>query len=395
MHRILFALFLLLTCLVSMAQAAPLTPKRYFALNFSSPLHLPDQRPTTGTGFNLPTAITGNPQVVGAAPILHQPLILNTEIGNGPCCYREGIVLALPPTDDPLVISFDLVTEKLLGSRNRLQLHLNHLPTPLLSFSSEGLVLLNDTDAIASFSDDHLLHLQLTLDFASQQLALSINGDPVYNAAATLPAIQNLRFLMTAESGLAPEQINPEPYAALDNIVVANTAFQYANLQTRLLGGDHFGKWDNGKIEFMVNVRNISDHPARDVVVTSTLPAGVSLDSVESDTLLCNGAGNKVICGAAQLAGMQQAFVTIRVNARDADRHFAFTSIAVSSTPEIDNYDNQANAQFGGGLGLIIPVLILLWWGKRRSRNTVRVSVTNPDPANRPLSALFLTDLFR
>lgn len=360
--------FLFLFTLTARADQHPgFAPERFYGLNFSAPLHNPGQKPVVGTGPQTPAAVSGNPLVTAIAPILtSQPLLLNTELGNGPCCYREAISLALPESSPQYVISFDLVTEKLLGSRNRFQLLLDEAATPLLSFNGDGLLMLHDNDAIAGFSDGSLLHLQLRLDLAGQQLALSINGEAVHVAPLTLDRVRAVHLTMSSADGQTPDRINPEPYAAVDNIVIANATYQYANLQTTLKGGSGFGRWQDGKIEYIVKVKNISAHAARDLVVTQLLPPGVTLESARSDQLSCLNGGQRVECSSPLLEAMAEAFITLTVATPDAKTRFEFSSIATSASDEIDNYDNQARSRFGGSAGLLmllgVILLLLLRW---------------------------------
>lgn len=341
-------------------------PKRFVAINFSSPLHLPGQKPATGNGSIMPAGLSGNPQVAAATPVLsNQPLILNSDLANGPCCYEEGIQVLIPESSNHYVVSFDMASQHLGDSFNQFQLWLNDQTAPLLRFQSDYLLVLEGIGAIASFRDDHLLHLDLDLDLENQRLTIAINGERIYSGDQPLTQLQSLQFLMTIEGGATPDQVNPEAIIALDNIVVANSSYHYANLQTSVQQSSATNPRHDGAIEFVSHVKNISAHNADQVTLTHLLPVGVNVVDLHSEQMECEVGIEQIICHAAQLAPMAQADVSVQLVNNTQQPLPEVTVIATSATAEIDNYDNQVKVRMGGsGSLLLIAILLVLWMAR-------------------------------
>lgn len=343
-------------------------PRRFVALNFNEPVHQAGQKPMTGTGPRMPAGLSGNPQVVAATPVLpQQPLVLNTEPGNGPCCYEEGIQVLIPEESDQYVISFDLASHQLGHSGSEFQLWLNDGPAALLRFRADNLLILEGVGAIASFLDDHLLHVQLLLDLAAAQLEIAINGESLYQGPLRLESLQSLQFLMNIEGGASPDQVDPRASVALDNIVVANGSYRYANLQTSLQRSNR-GRLPAGQVEILARVQNISGHEAQDLMLTHLLPAGVQVKQIHSDSLDCEVLADQVVCRAERLGAMEQASVALLLEGAEPRQALELTLFATSSTDEIDNRDNQARGRFAGSSTLLVLMaLLVLWLGRRRT----------------------------
>ena len=340
-------------------------PRRFVALNFNAPLHPAGQKPVTGNGAGMPAGLSGYPQVVAATPVLpHQPLVLNTELANGPCCYEEGIQVLVAEESDQYVISFDLASQQLGRSNSQFQLWLNDGPAPLLRFQSDYLLVLDSVGAIASFRDDHLLHVQLLLDLPGRLLRVTINGETLHEGALALEYLHSLQFLMTIEGGATPDQVDPLASVAIDNIVVANAGYQYTNLHTSLQRGTHANP-RQGQLETLARVQNVSGHSTKDLILTHLLPAGTRVKHMYSDTLTCEASSGQVRCHAQSLAPMEQASVTLSLESADTNQPLDITLIATSSTDEIDNHDNRASARFAGSTTLLgVAFLLLLWMAR-------------------------------
>jgi len=340
-------------------------PRLFSALNFNAPLHHAGQRPVTGDSPFTPAGLSGNPQVVAATPVLkHQPLILNSDLINGPCCYEEGIQILVHEDAQHYVISFDLASQQLEGSFNQLQLWLNDDAQPTLRFQGDQLISVDSAGAVASFRDHQLLHVQLWLDLPRQQLVLHINDQLLYQGHHTLATLQSLQFVMTIEGGATPEQVNPEALVALDNIVVSNGSYRYANLQTHVQGRT----LDNdqmGNAEFVTTVNNVSAHAAHDVVLTQILPPGVSVAAIDSDTLDCETDESRVICRTPHIEAMNQLEVRLTLTVPADKSAEGLTVIATSNTEEIDNHDNRATIRMGGSGSLLLLVALLMLWFMR------------------------------
>ena len=334
-------------------------PERWVQANFNAPLMLSDYRPVAGSLPGAPQFLSGNPRVVPAMASFTQPLLLNTELGNGPCCYSEEVGFRVPGQAAQYLISFDLVTVQLVGSNNRFRLLLNDADEASLTFSGDGLVLWSGGGAVTRFDDDHLLHVQLALDLNRQTLSLRINGELLHAATTSIQSLRAVRFNMSSEDGMTPEQIDPEPFVALDNLVIGNGADRFVNLQTRIGGASSSG---DDQVEVEVQVRNLSDHAAREVALTHLLPADVELVSTHSEQMDCHPVRRHVICSMAELPGMARASVmlTLRSPHGKAGAGFEVTSIAVSTGEEIDNSDNRSNARLGGSAGLLMLIGLLV-----------------------------------
>ena len=336
-------------------------PKRWVHANFNAPLLLGEFSPVTGSLPEAPQTLSGNPRVVPAMASFTQPLLLNTELGNGPCCYSEEVGFSVPGQASQYQVSFDLVTSQLVGSSNRFRLLFNDADEAALTFSGDGLVLWSGGGAVARFDDDRLLHVQLALDLRRQTLSLRINGETLHTASTAIQSLQNVRFNMSSEDGMTPGQIDPEPFVALDNVVIGNGADRFVNLQTLIGSAATSG---NDQVEFEVRVHNLSDHAAQEVALTHLLPPGVELLSARSEQMDCHPVRRHVICSLAELGGMAQASVILTVRGTDAGVGFEITSIAVSTGAEIDNSDNRSRARLGGSTGLLmltgLMVLVLL-----------------------------------
>lgn len=340
-------------------------PRVFSALNFNAPLHHAGQRPATGDSLFMPAGLSGNPQVVAATPVLkHQPLILNSDLINGPCCYEEGIQILVHEDAQHYVISFDLASQQLEGSFNQLQLWLNDNAQPTLRFQGDQLISVDGVGAVASFHDHQLLHVQLWLDLPQQQLILRINDQLLYQGNHTLATLQSLQFVMTIEGGATPEQVNPEALVALDNIVVSNGSYRYANLQTHVQGRA-LENGQMGNAEFVTTVNNASAHAAHDVVLTQILPPGVSVAAIDSDTLDCETDESRVICRTTQIDAMDQLQVHLTLTVPAGKSAEGLTVIATSDTEEIDNHDNQARVPMGGSGSLLLLVALLMLWFMR------------------------------
>lgn len=357
---LLTALLLLAAPHTGLAAAYQDSSQPFYQVNFNAPLAHGAFSPDTG-GTAWPSALAGNPQVIPAVAALGQPLLLNTELGNGPCCYQEEIAFEVDTQADQFVIAFDLLTARLVGSRNQFRVLLNDADEAALSFSNEGMVLWSGGGAIAGYVDHQLVHVQLTLDRTRQTLSLRINGETVHTAPTATDGLRAVRFNMASADGMTPEQIDPEPFAALDNIVISNGSYRYVNLQTSI--GQSTQRDESGLMEFSVQVRNRSEHTAHDLVLTHLLPAGVEFVAAHSDQLTCQPVRDQVLCKLVQLGGLEQASVMLSVRSTRADQWLEFTSIAVSNDEEIDNADNQGKARLGGSAGLLmlIGVLLLLY----------------------------------
>ena len=340
-------------------------PRLFSALNFNAPLHNPSQRPVTGDSPFTPAGLSGNPQVVAATPVLtHQPLILNSDLINGPCCYEEGIQILVHEDAQHYVISFDLASQKLEGSFNQLQLWLNDDAQPTLRFHGDQLISVDGVGAVASFRDNQLLHVQLWLDLLQQQLVLRINDQLLYRGNHTLATLQSLQFVMTLEGGATPEQVNPEALVALDNIVVSNGSYRYANLQTHVQGRA-LDSGQTGNVEFVTTLHNVSAHAAHNVVLTQILPPEVSVAAIDSDTLDCETDESRVICRTTQIDALDQLQVHLTLTVPAGKSAEGLTVIATSDTEEIDNHDNQARVPMGGSGSLLLLVALLMLWFMR------------------------------
>ena len=339
-------------------------PKRFVGINFSAPLHLAGHKPATGNGSIMPAGLSGNPQVVAGTSVLpHQPLLLNSDLANGPCCYEEGIQVLVPEISNRYVISFDMASQHLGDSFNQFQLWLNDQSEPLLRFRADHLLLLEGVGAIASFMDDHLLHIQIDLDLSRDTLYLAINGNPIYSGDYHVESLQSLQFIMTIEGGATPDQVNPEATIALDNIVVANGAYQYVNLQTAMQRHTDTSLTDSHSVSFVTQIRNISDFGADNVVLTQLLPTGTNIDAIRSDELECESGLNSIICRTPFLDAMSEAKVYIQLSGDPQLKTLDVTSIATSDNEDIDNFDNRSKARFGGsGTILLLAALMLLWF---------------------------------
>lgn len=339
-------------------------PARFAAITFNGPRHPAGQKPVTGGGIDMPSGLSGNPQVVAATPVLaHQPLLLNTDLANGPCCYEEGIQVLVAEASDHYVVSFDLASQRLGDSFNQFQLWMNDAQAPLLRFQSDYQVTLDGVGAIASFRDDHLLHVQVLLNVKTGWIQISINGETLYAGERALDPLYSLQFLMTIEGGATPEQVNPQATFALDNIVVANGAYRYANLQATLHRTRVSGR--QGLVEFVSRLKNVSAHAAEDVVFTHLLPAGTAIMAIDSDQLNCEALADRVICHGDTLAAMAQASVSLLLDSAPMQQPGELSVIATSRTAEIDNYDNQVKGHFGGSTSLLLVAVLLVLWMAR------------------------------
>lgn len=340
-------------------------PRLFSALTFNTPLHQTGQRPITGDSPFTPAGLSGNPQIVTATPVLqHQPLILNSDLINESCCYEEGIQILVHEDAQHYVISFDMASQQIEGSFHQLQLWLNDDTQPILRFQGDLLISVAGVGAVASFLDQQLLHVQLWLDLYRQQLILRINDQLLYQSDHPLTTLHSLQFVMAIEDGIPPEQVNPETLVAIDNIVVSNGSYRYANLQTHVQGRI-LDNEQMGNAKFVTTVNNISAHTAQNVVLTQILPPGVSVAAIDSDVLDCETDQSRVICRTTQIDAMAQLQVHLTLTIPAGESAEGLTVIATSDTEEIDNHDNQARVLMGGSGSLLLLVALLMLWFMR------------------------------
>ena len=338
-------------------------PRRFVAISFGAPQHQIGHAPATGFRADLPSGLTGNPQVVAATAALpNQPLLLNTELANGPCCYEEGIQVLVNEEAQQYAISFDLATQQLGDSFNQFQLWLNDASAPLLRFQPDYQVVLDQVGAIAGFGDDQRLHISLLLDIEQGQLELIINDVLLYQGEYLLDSLHSLQFLMTAEGGATPEQVNPEASAALDNILVANGSYRYTNLHADLQRSTETTK-NAQELALQSRVRNNSNQIAEEVSLVHLLPPGTRVIRLTSNELDCDVIEDLVRCYTDQLSPMAQATLLLTLENTHPKEGMDISVMATSPAEDIDSSDNYASSHFAGSSSLLFLLsVLLLWW---------------------------------
>lgn len=345
--------------------AATQAPHRYVQATFNAPLSDRPFRPQPGPGTHQPQAVTGNPLVTPTFAAFTQPLLLNAELGNGPCCYQEEVAFRLTGPASPVyLIGFDLGTAGLAGSRNHLRVLLNEGAEATLTFSEDGLILWEGSQAVARYEDGSVLRVQLRLDLPARQLSLSINGERLHRADTRLSSLTAVRFAMSSADGLTPDQIDPEPFAALDNVVISNDSDRSVNLHTRIT--QVTTEATSGQQVLEVAVTNRGDHQAHALVLTHLLPKQMELVAVDSDIWHCQPGDRQILCTAPELDSQAQAAVRLTLRGQPPLPGQTFTSIVVSQDDEIDNADNRSIALAGGSPGLMLLVAGLVLLGGRR-----------------------------
>jgi len=189
----------------------------FYYITFSSPEHTVGQVPVTGNSPTRPSQIVfGSPIVSSSLGLLQdQPLVFNTA-GNSPSFYYDQIRLNMNNGTGFYYISFDVVTQNLIGSTNHFVFLFDSPKATRIEFKNNGFLSMFKRP----YQDGELLHFEVLLDFPQKWITVYINGVKYLDGSTDISYFRSIRFsLGLVSSGSSP---NHDTYVGLDNIIVAD-----------------------------------------------------------------------------------------------------------------------------------------------------------------------------
>jgi hypothetical protein len=196
----------------------------YYDIDFSSPEHIVGLPPSVGSQPTRPSSIVfGSPTVQRSLGALNnQPLVFNTT-GNAPSFYYDQIALNVAKAQQHYFVSFDMLTQNLVSSRNDFVVLFDTPTIRNLEFNNDGSIGIFGTRSgtIGSFRDNTLMHFEIDIDMIKQNWTISMNSNILCNWAFVPDNdIESIRF----SEGLAIMNVPQDnsTYVGLDNIIVAN-----------------------------------------------------------------------------------------------------------------------------------------------------------------------------
>lgn len=201
----------------------------YYDVDFDSAGHVAGSAPLLNSDIDTPSYIPrGAPTVESApSPMDSQALLLNTAGNPTPYGYDQ-IVFGLGRGADNYSISFDLMTENLIGSVNNFTVFLDTPIVQSLSLTRAGLLNTYNpyTDSVynnvGSYTDDTLMRFNIDIDLVASLWTIDLNGTSIFDGDFYSDSgdIQNLRFSHGALlSGWTPDS-NVNVW--LDNVQVSS-----------------------------------------------------------------------------------------------------------------------------------------------------------------------------
>ncbi len=188
----------------------------FYDITFSSPEHTVGHVPVTGSSPTRPSQIVfGSPIVSSSLGLLqNQPLVFNTT-GNRRSFYYDQISLDMNNGIGFYYISFDVVTQNLIGSTNHFVILFDSPKATQISLRNNGVCSFG-----RPFQDGELLHFELLLDFPKKWLTVYVNGIKYRDGSLNISYFRTLRFNLGLVSSGSPPDHNT--YIGLDNIIVAD-----------------------------------------------------------------------------------------------------------------------------------------------------------------------------
>ena len=117
-----------------------------------------------------------------------------------------------------------------------------------------------------------------------------------------------------------------------------------------------------GSVQYLAEISNKGPEIATEVYLTNALPPGTVLDTISTSKGSCSGVG---LCDLGDLAVGEKVSVSLRVLTANKKK---MDFLAQVDSQSYDPYraDNFVNKRMGGALGWLLPLLMLLPWGRRR-----------------------------
>ena len=193
----------------------------YYDIDFSSPEHTVGQPPSTGPSITTPSKIVfGQPVVSESLGALeNQPLVFNCH-GNSPQFYYDQIKLDMDYGTGFYYTSFDVLTQNLIGSRNRFTILFDTPTVQNITFQNNGKVNLFWRKEI-NYLDNEPLHFEISMNIAKKQTRIVVNGNKVYKGSfSPKEYLRSIRFSHGLGHGNDPPDYSS--FVGIDNIFIAD-----------------------------------------------------------------------------------------------------------------------------------------------------------------------------
>ncbi|WP_428307490.1 PEP-CTERM sorting domain-containing protein [Lacipirellula sp.] len=178
-----------------------------------------------------PTYLTnfGNVAIVPAgSPFPTKSFEFNTQ-GNPESFFYDQIKFLVDDVGSPYAgtsykqfqISFDLFTKQLIGSANLFNILLDAPGVAALRFENTGAVVVQNFtySTVGQHADLAARHVDLTLDLNLKRLSVALDGQEVYNAAAS--SATQLRSVRFSFGALSSDVVSDNAFVYVDNIQIS------------------------------------------------------------------------------------------------------------------------------------------------------------------------------
>lgn len=176
---------------------------------------------------NVGQVVFGQPQVMSQfGDLVDQPLVFNTK-GNTPSFFYDQIELDMDGGSNFYYTSFDIYTDRLIGSQNRFTLVYDLPDVHNIEFYNHGVIDLFKRKQI-NYQDNKLMHFEILMDIDNDYAKIIIDDQIVYDDKfiARYPAAPDENYLRSMRFSLGLLSANSfqddSSSVAIDNIFVSN-----------------------------------------------------------------------------------------------------------------------------------------------------------------------------
>jgi hypothetical protein len=170
----------------------------------------------------------GRPEIASAtSPFPTQSLEFNTQ-GNPGRFFYDQIQFRVDYVRSPYLgiahtrfhVSFDVLTQGLVGTPNHFVALLDIPGASALRFNGNGDVIVQNLGAgvHSRFADQQRIHVDMGLDLTTQHLSIALDGRQIYSAGTRAEKLQSVRFSLGAQSA---DVVDHAPTVFVDNINIS------------------------------------------------------------------------------------------------------------------------------------------------------------------------------